>query len=250
MINLQYVWIRNYESPRTIVSHQHSCYEFIYYLKGDGQGSCGRSKYPYEPGTFVLVEPNTAHGEVHNTQTSMISIGFCLQDRFIAPRGCFYKDEPPQLFDLVQSIRHEFKKKSLYHKEYIENLIGNILILVSRRNQGNIPEKNSGIDYAISYIKEYFMADINLIDLAKSTGYCDDYFRIVFKQKTGMAPKEFILNTRLEAAKKMLANKEISLNDIAAKCGFEYYSRFSIFFKDKTSMTPSQYRKLIFERNQ
>ncbi len=246
MIKMQYVWIRNYESPRTIVAHQHACYEFIYYLKGDGEGLFGKTKYHYEPGTFVIVEPDTVHGETHNTQTSMISIGFGLNDHFIAPQSCYYKDESSRIFDLVQSIRHEFKQKQPYYRESIENLLGNILISVLRRSPGLIPAKDTNIDYAISYIREYYMADINLVDLAKSTGYCDDYFRIVFKKKTGMSPKEFILHTRLEAAKKMLADKSISLNDISAKCGFEYYSRFSLFFKTKTSMTPSEYRKNLF----
>ena len=86
-------------------------------------------------------------------------------------------------------------------------------------------------------------------ELAKLTGYCDDYFRIVFKKKTGMSPKEFILETRLEAAKKMLADKSISLSDIASKCGFEYYSRFSLFFKSKTGATPTEYRKIYLAEN-
>ena len=58
-----------------------------------------------------------------------------------------------------------------------------------------------------------------------------------------MSPKEFILETRLDAAKKMLADKNYSLTDISAKCGFEYYSRFSLFFKNKTAMTPSEFRE-------
>lgn len=249
MIKMQYVWIRNYESPRTIVAHQHACYEFIYYLKGDGEGSCGKIRYHYEPGTFVLVEPDTVHGEMHNTQTSMISVGFCLQEHFIEPQTCCLKDDSSKIFDLVQAIRHEFKQKPSYYREYIENLLSDILINVMRRTASASPAKDTNIDYAISYIREYYMTDINLVDLAKSTGYCDDYFRIVFKKKTGMSPKEYILETRLDAAKKMLADKSISLTDISAKCGFEYYSRFSLFFKAKTSLTPSEYRKKLFSES-
>lgn len=245
MIEMQYVWIRNYESPRTIVTHQHACYEFIYYLKGDGEGEYGKTKYHYEPGTYVLVEPDMLHGEVHNTQTSMISIGFCLRNHFAMPQSCCYKDETPKIFDLVQTIRHEFKAKPPYYREYIETLLENILIYILRKNPASSASKENSVDYAVSYIREYYMSDINMNELAKLTGYCDDYFRIVFKKKTGMAPKEFILETRLEAAKKMLSDKNISLTDISAKCGFEYYSRFSLFFKGKTGTTPSEYRKQL-----
>ena len=145
MIEMQYVWIRNYESPRTIVAHQHACYEFIYYLKGDGEGVNGKTKYRYEPGTFVLVEPDTIHGEVHNTQTSMISIGFCLHDYFISPQNCCYKDDTSKIFELVQAIRHEFKGKPPYYREYIENLLGNILIHILRKGPVPSPGKENSI---------------------------------------------------------------------------------------------------------
>ena len=82
-------------------------------------------------------------------------------------------------------------------------------------------------------------------ELARSTGYCDDHFRIVFKKKTGLSPKEFILETRLNAAKKLLADPAVNLTDISTQCGYEYYSQFSLFFKKKTGMSPSEFRDTV-----
>ncbi len=94
------------------------------------------------------------------------------------------------------------------------------------------------------------MSKIDLTELARSTGYCDDHFRIVFKKKTGLSPKEYILEARLNAAKKMLTDSRLSLSDISFKCGYEYYSQFSLFFKNRTSLTPSEYRtKLLSNVN-
>ena len=225
MIQLQYVWIRNYESPRTIAPHQHTCYEFIYYLKGSGNGIFGEEKYFYSPGSFVLVSPNVLHGETHESQTSMI-------------------------FNLIQMIRHEFKQKGVYYQQSIENFLERIVIEILKKTSTVVSQKWDNIDYAVSYIREYYMSKIDLTELARSTGYCDDHFRIVFKKKTGLSPKEYILEARLNAAKKMLTDSRLSLSDISFKCGYEYYSQFSLFFKNRTSLTPSEYRtKLLSNVN-
>ena len=245
MIEMQYVWIRNYESPRTIAAHQHTCYEFIYYLKGDGTGICGENKYEYEPGTFVLVQPNETHGETHRSMTSMISVGFRSTETFTPAQSHCLKDVNSEIFGLIQAVRHEFKQKHAYYQQYIENLIGNILIRILRRTSNITAQKQDNIDYAISYIKEYYMSAIDMSELARSTGYCDDHFRIVFKKKTGLSPKEFILETRLNAAKKLLADPAVNLTDISAQCGYEYYSQFSLFFKKKTGMSPSEFRDAV-----
>ena len=251
MIQLQYVWIRNYESPRTITPHQHTCYEFIYYLKGSGNGIFGEEKYSYSPGSFVLVSPNVLHGETHESQTSMISVGFRLQNYFATPNSCCFKDTASEIFNLIQLIRHEFKQKGVYYQQSIENFLERIVIEILKKTSTVVSQKRNNIDYAVSYIREYYMSNIDLTELARSTGYCDDHFRIVFKKKTGLSPKEYILETRLNAAKKMLADSRLSLSDISFKCGYEYYSQFSLFFKKRTSLTPSEYRtKLLSTVNE
>lgn len=245
MVNLQYVWIRNYESVRTIASHRHSCYEIVCYLKGSGTGEYGDETYSYSEGTFLLVSPETLHEETHAELTSMISVGFTVENLAIpAPQSCVVKDAVPILFDYIQKFRHEFKKKRPYYKQSIENLIELILTEILYATTESLPEcESSGIDYAISYINEYYMTDLDLSQISRSAGYCDDWFRALFKKKTGMAPKAYILNVRLAAAKKMLADPSIELTSIAERCGYEYYSQFSLFFKKKTCLSPLEYRQ-------
>ena len=166
MISLEYVWIRNYETPRTIAVHQHSCFEFIYYLKGSGKGFYADTDYSYEAGTFVLLRPNTQHGETHETLTSMISIGFQVQNFFEEPQNCVLKSENSVFFDTVQNIRHELKNKLPFYKQKIEILLELLLTEILRATSGSEPEKKNSLDYTISYIKEYFMANLDLHQLA------------------------------------------------------------------------------------
>ncbi len=63
------------------------------------------------------------------------------------------------------------------------------------------------------------------------------------KAITGFSSSGYILQMRLDKAKRMLASSEIPVGDIAMKCGFPEISYFSRVFKQTFRMTPSQYRK-------
>lgn len=63
------------------------------------------------------------------------------------------------------------------------------------------------------------------------------------KAITGFSSSGYILQMRLDKAKRMLASTETPVGDIATKCGFLEMSYFSRIFKQTFQMTPSQYRK-------
>lgn len=65
------------------------------------------------------------------------------------------------------------------------------------------------------------------------------------KAITGFSSSGYILQMRLDKAKRMLASTETPVGDIAMKCGFPEISYFSRVFKQTFQMTPSQYRKSI-----
>ena len=53
----------------------------------------------------------------------------------------------------------------------------------------------------------------------------------------------YILQIRMEKAKRLLASTEQAIGDIATTCGFEDTSYFTRVFKQMFNVTPSQYRK-------
>lgn len=65
------------------------------------------------------------------------------------------------------------------------------------------------------------------------------------KAITGFSSSGYILQMRMDRAKRMLASTNTSIGDIAMKCGFPEMSYFSRMFKQTFQMTPSQYRKKI-----
>lgn len=61
---------------------------------------------------------------------------------------------------------------------------------------------------------------------------------------SGYNPTAYILNLRINKAKKILATEDISITEVADECGFYDLAYFSRTFKKQTGVTPSQYRRL------
>lgn len=248
-MNLNFLFVRKYKKNREISMHSHNIYEFVYYIDGKGTTKCGDNIYKFEKDSYTIIAPSVIHSESHIGKGHILAIGFAMDDENLALETEMHNGFDPVIFSLVQKIKIEFVKKEKFYEKVIETLLYELTIYL-KRNQlspsSTKQSKNNDISFAISYMSEYFMTDINLDELAQSTGYCKDHFRILFKKNTGQTPKSFILSKKLSYAKKLLAKTETPLTSVATNCGFEYYSCFSSFFKKKTGVTPLQFRNQAY----
>lgn len=106
-----------------------------------------------------------------------------------------------------------------------------------------VPAKNNElIKKAIHYISKNFAAAITLDEVAKQVHLNPAYFSTTFKQSTGSSFKEYLNMVRIEESKRLLANTDYAVIDIAIATGFENQSYFSKVFKKYTGLTPKQYR--------
>lgn len=106
-----------------------------------------------------------------------------------------------------------------------------------------IPSKSNEITKkAIRYISKNFSRNLTLDDVANQVHLNSAYFSTLFKQSTGSSFKEYLNMVRIEESKRLLANTDYSIIDIALATGFEDQSYFSKVFKKYTGLTPKQYR--------
>lgn len=106
-----------------------------------------------------------------------------------------------------------------------------------------IPTKGNEITKkAIRYISKNFTKNLTLDMVADHVHLNPAYFSTLFKQSTGSSFKEYLNMVRIEESKRLLANTEHSIIDIALATGFEDQSYFSKVFKKYTGLTPKQYR--------
>ncbi len=55
---------------------------------------------------------------------------------------------------------------------------------------------------------------------------------------------EYIMEEKMQLAKRLLAETEMSVSDIAAQVGYSNFSYFARVFKTTVHMSPKQFRKL------
>ncbi|MEM9887812.1 MAG: AraC family transcriptional regulator [Bacteroidota bacterium] len=106
------------------------------------------------------------------------------------------------------------------------------------------------IDRAVDikrYITKNFAQPINL-ELLASSHFSSKYHLIrIFKKYYGITPRQYLINERIEQAKKQLKLGQ-SVSDTCYLVGFSSINSFSNLFKAKTGMSPSIYRKATFDK--
>ena len=97
----------------------------------------------------------------------------------------------------------------------------------------------------LEYIDAYLEADIALDHLAQAAGMNVFAFVRHFKQETGLPPHQYVLRRRIERARALLADTDLSLVEVALRCGFGDQSSFTTTFRRWTRLTPGGYRDTV-----
>jgi AraC family transcriptional regulator len=84
---------------------------------------------------------------------------------------------------------------------------------------------------------------IRLADLAARAVLSRYHFARAFRVATGMTPRRFVEERRVERARQLIAESDSPLADIALQSGFGTQSRLSAAFKKGTGFTPAAYRR-------
>lgn len=99
------------------------------------------------------------------------------------------------------------------------------------------------VNKAIEYISDNYRNRISLFDIAHETNYSPYHFLRLFKRYTGTTPFGFLLDFKIEKAKDMLKKTGCSISQVCDLCGFSSLSYFSRIFREKTGVTPTEYKK-------
>ena len=79
-------------------------------------------------------------------------------------------------------------------------------------------------------------------DLMRASGYAEDYLRGKFLKVTKTSPVKFLNHIRVKNAGDMLLSTELSINEVAQKCGFLDMAYFSKIFKSHFGISPRKYK--------
>ena len=90
--------------------------------------------------------------------------------------------------------------------------------------------------------QSHLCARSDLASLPRETGYSKSHFLRAFHASTGKTSHPYIIQLRLEAARRLLRSKSLTLFEIALTCGFANDAHFSRVFRQNFGVSPRQYR--------
>lgn len=95
----------------------------------------------------------------------------------------------------------------------------------------------------LKYIEQHYAEDVSLEDLAQSANVSKSECLRCFKQSLQTTPYKYLVEYRLSKAADMLKTSDSTVEVIAVNVGFHQISHFGKCFREKTGMSPSEYRK-------
>lgn len=120
----------------------------------------------------------------------------------------------------------------------------NFMLFVLDTTQQEATPKND-VEKAKTYIITNLSKNLSVSDVADYIHLSPEYFTKLFKKETGQNIKHYIIQTKIEVAKNLLENLNISVSMVALELGYDNFSHFTQIFKKYANATPSEYRKML-----
>ena len=126
--------------------------------------------------------------------------------------------------------------------EFAQRLLAELEVQEMRFGPAEIRDERvraSRLELVARELREGFSRDA----LAGAQGVSASQLDRLWREELGMTPRQYWERRRLEAACEQLQNGAGAVKALAYELGFSHLSRFSIWFREKTGMTPRAFRQ-------
>lgn len=151
------------------------------------------------------------------------------------------------LIQLYAMIETQLKERSSMVQQVASSAALMILTkaMASHKNQMNQTE-NQQIKQATVHMIQHADGEIDLHHLSDELHLSYDQFRHRFREYTGLSPRQYHLQLKIQRARELLNQTNLSVKDISEKLCFESPFYFSRLFKTKMGRSPQQWRQSFF----
>lgn len=241
-----------------------------------GELKYGRNNYDYQEGTLVFIAPGQILG-VQPKVTTFEPKGWALifdpelikgtaLGKHIADYSFFSYDvnealhlsekEKQLVLDCFGKIQYELQQSIDKHsKTLITSNIELFLNYCTRFYDRQFITRDNPHKGALERFEEllnnYFSSDQPKTIGLPSVAYCAaelnlsaNYFGDLIKKETGKSAQEYIQSKVIDVAKERIFDTEKSISEVAYELGFKYPQHFTRVFKQRTGMSPNDYRNL------
>ncbi len=240
-------------------TRDHYLLHFVH--SGKGTYYCDNKSYTLSAGQGFLISPNMItsyradceHPWTYswigfngtNAESYLNQMGLSVESPVFA-----YRDQSAfmQIFSELKTLNRNTVVGQIRMIGYLYMLLALLMenaSLLSIQGKAFFSSKEEYIKNAVTYIQTNYSAKISVEEIAGYIGLNRSYFGAIFKEYTNSTPQDFIVDFRVDKAKKLLLNTSLSIGDVARSVGYEDPLTFSKLFKKKVGVSPNTYRKNI-----
>jgi len=173
-------------------------------------------------------------------------VGQEILDRAFRGEVCEFKDFPVPVQDVIdRGISAEKPYESATMDINIlpvwdgENFVCTICFFTMRA----VYQGRSDVAKACEYIESHWMEDFDLEKTARSVNLSPRHFRRIFTDVVNETPLEFYQRIKIERLQEKLLDANLSVEKAFEECGVDSHGSYYRLFKEKTGLTPSNFRK-------
>jgi AraC-like DNA-binding protein len=203
-----------------------------------------------------LVPHKDFRGWVINYQTEFIpesKLGF-YSNYFESTNVPLSKDNCiPRFVDLCKIIQNEYNQETVDYPT-IRHLLNGLISMIDSERKRNLPIENSTkasqitvFNTFLKILEDNFRRDEGVLFYADKMNMSDRNLNIICKNNFQKSVSEIIEARKLIEAKRMLLHTDKSVSEIGFELGYNEKSYFTRVFRNKTDITPTQFRE--FARN-
>ncbi len=139
----------------------------------------------------------------------------------------------------------EIMQRAMSAYAYTEDTLWLVKYVTARLHELRNTEsgKETQIDEIFQYIRSHMDEDIKRDDIADAVHLNANYISALFKNKTGMSLKEYIISEKMTLARNMVRETVLPISVIAMKVGYTNFSHFSQSYKKINGVSPTEDRE-------
>jgi len=239
-----------------LLSHSHDFYELVMVTEGHGTHVINDTSYLVMPGDIFLLMPSDVHSFIPINKNVKFSWLSCIwlpefyeikDDTLLSTKK--YSDEyTHDIYNELLNMHTEFYNKKDSYMEILHLFLQAILLklhrLIQNRDESyGAGRKNKLIKEAINYIHANYTRNIELSDIAAHINISHVYLCKLFKASMQTGAMNYVRKIRIERAMQLISSTDMSIESISSEVGFTDIKSLYSLFKQKTGVTPGEYRK-------
>ena len=252
----------------------HSFWEMAYIDKGKVIANTPNKTFLLEEGQAIFHGPGEKHSHTSNREVAnnMLVVSFTCNDECMEffKNKTFTLDKASKMLlslfieeaqNALGKIPNDYNFKGsldfsnatfgscqlmkFHFVEFLIKLVRGNAHAASHSIKNRLSAKSGAIDLIVSYMNENIYNDINLEKLCNRFYLRKSRLSVLFKELTGKSPMEYFTELKIEEAKKLLREDNLSVSQITFKLNYSSIHNFSRAFKKATGFSPSGYKKSV-----